>query len=203
MISPWESIKTKEYEDHMKHCNQYDLLNQIFKEQVTENDYSVIDILGIGCGNGLEHIKPNSTVYGYDVNQFFLNTCHSRIRNGNILLLNNIDLTNSTATIHTCDLLICNLVLEYIGLYHFIRLLNNSNPKIISVVLQVTINNSMVISESPYTDIFKEVSSIRSEIDPQQLIRILDKIGYELKRYKAFNIDQTKYLIQMDYNKDT
>lgn len=200
-MNPWERIKAVEYEGHMKFIKQYDLLNHIVKEQIEDNCPSIIDIVGIGCGNGLQHIKTGMVVYGYDINQDFLNVCKEYGQKNNLnLVLKRIDLTAPKATINQCDLIICNLVIEFLGLVSFIRLLKKSKPKIISVVLQMTIEDTKAISESPYTDKFRELVYYRTEVDPNQLISMLYNAGYMLKCSKSYDLDQTKYLIRMDFN---
>ena len=206
MNNPWERITAEEYEKHMKLINQHDLLNRIFKEQINENNVSEICILGIGYGNGLEHIKPNTKVYGYDINPFFLDRCRSRTLfekgKSNIeLKLYRVDLSDHKENVHSCELVICNLVLEFLDIFNFIRLVKKANPKLISIVLQVTIEKKKAISESPYTNTFRDVASIRAEINPKDLTYLLKKAGYNLKCSKTYDIDQTKYLIRLDYNK--
>lgn len=202
MNNPWETIDAIAYEGHMKFIKQYDLLNHIFKEQVTEFKGSVIGILGIGCGNGIEHVKQKTTIYGYDINTSFLNSCKSKYKEKDVnLILNKIDLMDRNANIHSCELLICNLVLEFIGIYNFLRIVNKCRPEMISVVLQMTINKENEISKSPYKDIFQNVSSILKEIYPQEFTCLLDIIDYRLVNSMIFNLNQYKHFIRMDFKK--
>lgn len=202
MNNPWETIDATAYEGHMKFIKQYDLLNHIFKEQVSEFQGSVIGILGIGCGNGLEHVKQKTTIYGYDINTSFLNSCQNKYIEKDVnLILNKIDLMDRNANIHPCEFLICNLVLEFIGKDNFFRIVNKSRPEMISVVLQMTINKENEISKSPYTEIFKNVSSIMKEIHPQELTCLLDIIDYRLDNSIIFNLNQYKNFIRMDFKK--
>ena len=201
MNNLWTDIKVAEYEGHMKFIKQYELLNCIFKEQLSAHQYKTIGILGIGCGNGLEYIKPNTIVYGYDINSNFLNECRSRYENSNYkLILNKIDLTDKKAEITSCDILISNLVVEYIGKYNFIRIINNSKPRYVSVVLQMTFDKEKAISYSPYIKVLQNISSIRTEIFPQDLTSTFDLVGYQLVYSKTYNIDQFKSFIRMDFS---
>lgn len=200
MNNPWTNIKVAEYEGHMKFIKQYDLLNRIFKEQIAEHQGETIGILGIGCGNGLEYIEPKTLIYGYDINNDFLNECRNRHYSlGKNLILNRIDLADKNIDIHPCDFLISNLVLEYIGLYNFIRIVRKSNPRYISIVTQMTLDCEKVISDSPYSDSLKFVSSIREDIYPQELTNILDAIGFQLVNRQIYEIDLYKSFIQMDF----
>lgn len=200
MNNPWADIKVAEYEGHMKFIKQYDLLNRIFKEQIAEHQGEAIGILGIGCGNGLEYIEPKTLIYGYDINNDFLSECRNRHYSlGKNLILNRIDLADKNIDIHPCDLLISNLVLEYIGLYNFIRIVRKSNPRYISVVTQMTLDCEKVISDSPYSDSLKFVSSIREDIYPQELTNILGAIGFQFVNRQIYEIDLYKSFIQMDF----
>lgn len=201
MDNPWTNIKAIEYEGHMKSIKQYDLLNHIFKEQVSEHCFKKIGIIGIGCGNGLEHIKTDTVVYGYDINRNFLNECQNLYGNlGYNLILRNIDLTLKEIKINTCDILIFNLVVEYIGKYNFIHIINKSRPSYISVVLQITCGKDNAISDSPYKNIFNNVSTIRTEVLPQDLTSMLELIGYQSQYSKTYEINSFKSFIRIDYS---
>lgn len=201
MDNPWKNIKTIEYEGHMKSIKQYDLLNHIFKEQVSEHSFKTIGIIGIGCGNGLEHIKADTVVYGYDINKDFLNKCQNLYENLDYnLILSNIDLTLKEIKINTCDILIFNLVVEYIGKYNFIHIINKSRPSYISVVLQITCGKDNAISDSPYKSIFNNVSTIRTEVLPQDLTSMLELIGYQFQYSKTYEINPFKSFMRIDYS---
>ncbi len=201
MDNPWTNIKTIEYEGHMKSIKQYDILNHIFKEQVSERRFKTIGIIGIGCGNGLEHIKTNTVVYGYDINIDFLNECQKIYGNLDYtLILNNIDLTSKDTKIELCDILIFNLVVEYIGMHNFIHIITKSKPTYISVVLQMTCGKDDVISDSPYKNILNNVLTIRTEVFPQDLTRMLELIGYQFQYSKTYKINPCKLFIRMDYS---
>lgn len=201
MDNPWVNVKFAEYEGHLKFVKQYDLLKHIFKEQVLEYRYKTIGILGIGCGNGLEYINSNAIVYAYDINDDFLNECRSRYENkGFKLTLNKIDLTDKEAAIHPCDILISNLVVEYIGKYNFTRIINKSNPHYISVVLQITFDKKKAIADSPHIKVLQNISSIRTEILPQDLTNALHLIGYQLVYSKIYEVNQFKSFIRMDFS---
>ncbi len=201
MDNPWTNIKAVEYEGHMKLIKQYELLNHIFKEQISERCFSTIGILGIGCGNGLEYIKTNKIVYGYDINRDFLNECQNIYGNLNYkLILNETDLTDKKTKIDSCDILIANLIVEYIGKYNFIRIITKSKPTYISTVLQMTFDKDKAISDSPYKRILNDISTIRTEIFPQDLTSMLDLVGYQLQYSKTYEINQFKSFIRMDYS---
>ena len=194
MSNPWEIVSTQEYEAHMKFIGQYDLLNQIFKEQVSAYSYNSIAILGIGSGNGLEHVKPGTIVFGYDINVDFLNSCRSHfLESGVQLNLKKIDLLDDKASFYTSDYVICNLVLEFIGLKCLTRIIKQTCPEFVSIVLQETFDAAKTISASPYTDIFNKVSSIRTELRPEEVANKFGLIGYKLINCKSYPIDSSNF----------
>lgn len=201
MDNPWKNIKAIEYEGHMKFIQQHDLLNLIFKEQTSELCFDTIGILGIGCGNGLEHIKSDTIVYGYDINRGFLNECQKVYGDLNIkLILKETDLTSKDANLCPCDVLISNLVVEYIGKYNFTHIIKKCKPRYVSVVLQMTFDKDKAISESPYKKILNNISAIRTEIFPQDLTSTLELIGYKLINSKTYELTPFKSFIRMDFS---
>ena len=203
MKNPWANITVSEYEGHMKFVKQHNLLNNIFKEQISGYEYNTICILGVGCGNGLEHIKPNTIVCGYDINDNFLTECRKRYENTNYeLKLKQVDLTDPNVNICTCDMMISNLVLEYIGMYNFASIIEKSKPNYVSVIIQKTTGNKKAISESPYATVFDKVSVIQSEIMPQNLTMKMELMKYHQMINKKYEISQFKSFIRLDYCKN-
>lgn len=58
MIHPWEKIDLNIYEAHMSSESVFQLqtLNRITKQQPYDYDASVVTILGIAGGNGLDNV---------------------------------------------------------------------------------------------------------------------------------------------------
>lgn len=87
-------------------------------EQLKDYDNYYITILGIAGGNGLEHINCTKTkkVYGIDINKSYLKDCRKMYPNLNkILELIHYDLAADDVILPKSDVLICNLIIEYIG----------------------------------------------------------------------------------------
>ena len=90
--------------------------------------------------------------------------------------------------------------MEYIGKYNFIHIINKSRPSYISVVLQITCGKDNAISDSPYKSIFNNVSTIRTEVLPQDLTSMLELIGYQFQYSKTYEINPFKSFMRIDYS---
>lgn len=60
MSHPWKEIALRDYENHMRLENVYQLqtMNEMMKEQFCAYPAQSVMILGVAGGNGLEHIDP-------------------------------------------------------------------------------------------------------------------------------------------------
>jgi hypothetical protein len=98
-------------------------LHEITGEQLAAYPSRAIGVLGIAGGNGLDLIDPETTdaVYGYDINPDYLAACEARYREdfGDRLHLIETRVDRSV-TIERVDLLIANLIIEYVGLDEFV-----------------------------------------------------------------------------------
>lgn len=120
MSNPWEEIRLDDYENHMSLESVYQLqaLNEMMRNQFQSYDIATIMILGIAGGNGLEHIDKKKTkkVYGVDVNQSFLLECKKRYQEfGDVFEPICADLLENGLQLPCADLLVANLLVEYIG----------------------------------------------------------------------------------------
>lgn len=200
--NPWELVSADDYEGHMRDTGQYDFLNTIFREQLSLYDYHSVCILGIGCGNGLEYIKSGSVVYGFDINKEFLTKCGLRFSNKKFkLILEQKDLKNEETDFPLCDLLICNLVLEFIGVTSLSRIVKKVNPKFVSVLFQIISDNKSVVSPSSYSQAFEGISSLTIEVNEEQLSKAMKESGLSLFSRIKYYYSPQKSFIQINYSK--
>ena len=97
-----------------------------------------VTILGIAGGNGLEHITKDKfeKVYGVDINSSYLEEVIRRYPNLNgILECLCINLINETDKLPKADMIIANLLLEYIGYECFQQAVKRVNPKYVSCII--------------------------------------------------------------------
>ena len=120
MHNPWEEIDLKVYENHMslQSVHQLQALNELMKGQFHTYDVNTAMILGIAGGNGLEHIDKEKfeKVYGVDVNQNYLDECQRRYCElADVFVPVCVDLLSEGLQLPNAELLIADLLIEYIG----------------------------------------------------------------------------------------
>ena len=205
MDNPWEKIDLKIYETHMASNNVYQLqtLKNITESQIKDYIHTNVLILGIAGGNGLEHIDISNTekIVGIDVNSQYLNICRKRYPHlTEILELVCCDLNKSDVVLPYSDIMICNLIIEYIGMNKFIELIRNNkeNINIISTILQKN-NDNEFVSNSSLSPSFKILESILHDID-EDILRIeLSKIGFKCINQLSYPLPNGKEFIRMDF----
>lgn len=201
--NPWESIKLSDYENHMRlhTVMQLQALNGMMKEQLSAYPVQSAMILGVAGGNGLEHIGPQKyrAVYGVDVNREYLREVQNRYQGlANILHCLCLDLRTQSDELPSAELLIANLLVEYVGCDCFQRIVERVRPKVVSCGIQVDTGEEFV-SESPYIHVFDGLGDIHSQIDAAELGRSVCAIGYTHRRTKEYPLSNGKKLLQIDF----
>lgn len=205
MTNPWEEINLNAYEKHMSLESVFQLqtLNKIMKEQFYSYPVQSIMVLGVAGGNGLEHIDKRiiNKVYGVDINKDYLDMCINRYPElHGVFDTIHTDLTQEKNELPYADLLIANLVIEYIGYECFQKAVKQISPKYVSVVIQINVDIDFV-SDSPYIHVFDRLDEVHHQIEETALVNAMEHIGYR----KAVQLDETltngKKLIRMDFTK--
>lgn len=183
MTNPWEEISLSDYENHMKldSVMQLQNLNQMMKDQFSAYPVSSVMVLGIAGGNGLEHIDNNKfeKVYGVDINREYLAAVTRRYSDiSNILECIQLNLIEEADKLPKAELLIANLLIEYIGYDCFQKAVKQVQPQYISCIIQININDKWV-SDSPYIHVFDGLDEVHHQVEEDLLIQTLDNIGYK------------------------
>ena len=205
MRNPWESIVLSDYENHMSldSVGQLQALNQMMKRQLNQYDIHSAMILGIAGGNGLEHVDKEklNKVYGVDINAEYLNATEKRYEElaGTLECLC-IDLINEMEKLPKADMLIANLLIEYIGYECFQKVVRIISPRYISCIIQINVDTSFV-SESPYIHVFDGLESIHYQITEQELQNSMNGIDYQLIQKLEYQLPNGKKLVQLDFRK--
>ena len=139
-MNPWEDISLDDYENHMSldSVMQLQAMNRIMKEQFEAYDVHSAMVLGVAGGNGLEHIDPAKfrNVYGVDINKEYLNAVADRYSSiEDILECMCLDLTANIAMLPKAELVIANLLIEYIGYQAFDAVVHKVDPQYVSCVI--------------------------------------------------------------------
>lgn len=205
MGNPWEEIDLEDYESHMSLNSVYQLqvLSDMMKEQFYSYDVSTVMILGIAGGNGLEHINKDSfeKVYGVDINQKYLDKCGKRFA-----LLKGIfetlcvDLLCDNLKLPCSELLIADLLIEYIGYECFKKVVKLVNPQYISCVIQINTDETFV-SDSPYLHAFDRLDEVHHSIKADELIDSMQDIGYTNGYVAERALPNEKKLVRLDFEK--
>ena len=120
MANPWEEIKLDDYEKHMSldSVKQLQAMNSIMKDQFESYPVTSAMVLGVAGGNGLNHVRKEKyqKVYGVDINKEYLKAVKQRYSSlGEILVCLPVDLINEYKSLPKSQLVIANLLIEYIG----------------------------------------------------------------------------------------
>lgn len=203
MKNPWEEISLSDYENHMKldSIMQLQAMNEMMKGQFNNYLVSSIMILGIAGGNGLEHIDKNKfkKIYGVDINENYLKEVTKRYPNLNkILECLCVNLINETNKLPNAEMIIANLLIEYIGYECFQKVVQKVNPKYISCIIQINTDNTW-ISNSPYINVFDNLEQVHCQIEQNKLKKTMLEISYSTIKNSKYTLPNGKKLIQIDF----
>ena len=134
MKNPWEEIPLDDYENHMKldSVMQLQAMNEMMKGQFDTYSISSVIIFGIAGGNGLEHVRKDKfkKVYGIDINSSYLQSVTQRYPHlSGLLDCLCINLIDEADKLPKADMVIANLLIEYIGYDCFQNAVRQVNPK--------------------------------------------------------------------------
>lgn len=203
MWHPWEGIPLEDYENHMKLNSVLQLqgLNKMMKGQLGDYPVSRVMILGIAGGNGLEHIRRGQfeKVYGVDVNGAYLEAAASRYPNleGTLECIR-ADLTEEPCRLPEADLVVANLLIEYIGYACFQTVIRQTKPKIVSCVIQINTENYWV-SDSPYLHVFDGLERVHHDLKEEGLETAMLAIGYQPDKRLEHGLPNGKKLLRMNF----
>lgn len=205
MNNPWKYINLTDYESHMAlDCvQQLQAMNQMMKCQLNQYDIQSVMILGIAGGNGLEHVDKEKLhkVYGVDINAEYLAATKKRYANlGETLECLCVDLLHETEKLPQADMLIANLLIEYIGYECFQRAVKATKPQYVSCAIQINEDDAFV-SESPYLHVFDGLKQVHHQLTEQALQNSMCEIDYQLIRRSEYQLPNRKKLVQSDFCK--
>jgi hypothetical protein len=201
--NPWEEIPLSDYENHMKldSVQQLQTMNRMMKRQFTLCENGSAMVLGIAGGNGLEHAIQGklSKIYGVDINSDYLEHCKQRYPqlDGKLECIC-ADLTQSVAMLPHADLLIANLLIEYIGYECFCRTVSKVQPKYVSCIIQVNVDESFV-SDSPYLHVFDGLERVHHQMQEDELTDAIKVVGYCLCDKNEEILPNGKKLVELDF----
>ena len=205
MSNPWKDINLSDYENHMAldSVKQLQALNQMMKGQLNQYDIQSVMILGIAGGNGLEHVDTEkiSKVYGVDINHEYLTITKKRYENiSDTLECLCVDLISEAEKLPQVDMLIANLLIEYIGYECFKKVVTVTKPIYVSCIIQINVDDSFV-SDSPYLHAFDGLETVHHQMAEQELQNSMNEIDYQLIQMLEHQLPNGKKLVQLDFYK--
>ncbi len=206
--NPWNEIKLDDYENHMSldSVNQLQTMNAIMKEQFEAYPVETSMVLGVAGGNGLEHVRKDKykTVYGVDINEDYLCKVDKRYPQlQGVLKCLKIDLINEADKLPESQLVIANLLIEYIGYPAFQNAIQKIDPEYVSCVIQINTDTAQWVSDSPYLHAFDRLDEVHHQMEGSALEEAMKEIGYSLILNTLKDLPNGKALQRLDFKKDT
>ena len=207
MSNPWEEISLSDYENHMslESVNQLQTMNSIMKKQFSDYPVKTAMVLGIAGGNGLEHVSSDKfeKVYGIDINEGYLKTVEERYKGlAGILECLSIDLITEPEKLPHTELVIANLLIEYIGYEAFQKAVQKIDPEYVSCVIQINTDEAQWVSDSPYLHAFDRLDEVHCQMEENALIAAMEKSDYRIILNESEPLPNGKALQRIDFRKE-
>lgn len=207
MSNPWEEICLDDYENHMSldSVKQLQAMNSIMKEQFEAYPVTTAMVLGIAGGNGLEHVSRDKyrTVYGVDINEDYLKTVSKRyIDLSGILKCLKADLIKESDQLPNAQLVIANLLIEYIGYDIFEKVIHKVDPEYVSCVIQINTDDEQWVSDSPYLHAFDRLDEVHHQMEEDSLSAVMLESGYNNIFKTKVQLPNGKALVRLDFQKE-
>lgn len=205
MTNPWIEIDLDDYERHMSLDSVFQLqaMNEMMKEQCESISAKSVMVLGIAGGNGLEHIgrRGFENIYGVDINQEYLTACEKRYPElkGRLKTIC-ADLMEVDVQLPHADLVVANLLVEYIGYACFQRVIEQVGAQYVSCGIQINTDDSFV-SDSPYLHVFDRLDEVHHQMEEESLTEVLTQIGYRTVLRKERELPNEKKLVRIDFER--
>lgn len=203
MLNPWECICLEDYENHMQLSTvmQLQAMNDMMRDQLFRYAASSVMILGVAGGNGLNHVVPGNfeKIYGVDINADYLTACRARYcALGEAFEPIKTDLTLQPSSLPHAELLIANLLVEYIGHAAFKSAVAAVTPCYVSCAIQINTGSGFV-SDSPYLHVFDRLEEVYHPVSQERLTQTMADCGYALAFLCETPLPKGKKLLRLDY----
>ncbi len=205
-MNPWEEISLSDYENHMSlsSVNQLQAMNKMMKFQFEAYPVTSAIVFGVAGGNGLEHVnlRKYSKIYGIDINNAYLDNVKKRYSfMEDILECKRIDLTCETDMLPEAELVIANLVIEYVGLEPFKKGILKTGARYVSCIIQINTDEESWVSDSPYLHSFDGLDAVHHQMEEQSLVMAMNEIGFDLLKKDAMPLPNGKKLVMLDFER--
>jgi len=126
------------------------------------------------------------------------------IRSGQTEVLEclHIDLINEAEKLPQTQLLIANLLIEYIGYGAFQQAVLQTAPQYVSCVIQINTDEEQWVSESPYLRAFDRLDEVHHQMEEKALTSAMEEIGYSLILQESCPLPNGKALVRLDFERN-
>ena len=99
------------------------------------------------------------------------------------------------------ELVIANLLIEYIGYSVFQKVIRQTEPEYVSCGIQINTDEEKWVSDSPYIHAFDDLDRVHCQMEEDVLKEKMAEIGYEgiLREMEA--LPNGKALLRLDFKK--
>ena len=97
-------------------------------------------------------------------------------------------------------MVIANLLVEYIGYKCFQQVVKCVNPKYVSCIIQINIEDNWV-SDSPYLHVFDGLEQVHHQMEEQALKKAMLEINYNPIKTLEYMLPNEKKLVQIDFER--
>jgi hypothetical protein len=184
---------------------QLQALNGIMKSQLEAYPVKTVMIFGVAGGNGLEHADPGKyeRVYGVDINREYLRAAEERFAGlkGTLQCLC-LDLTKDAGKLPQAELVIADLLIEYIGYETFAAAVKQAGARVVSCVIQINPEEEgNWVSDSPYLHAFDRLDEVHHEMTAEALAAAMKAEEYREILRESTDLPNGKKLMRMDFEK--
>ena len=171
------------------------------QDQLYRYDTPTVMILGVAGGNGLEHVDPMrlQAVYDVDINADYLRECQRRYpKLQNVFQPIDADLSGKKIALPKADLVIANLLIEYIGLDRFKEIISEMRLLYVSCIIQKSMEVTFV-SDTPYANALECLDDLHRDISETDLTAAMMDSGYQVKLRQETHLPNGKMLCRIDF----
>lgn len=180
MSSPWLDLALQDYERHMAHVGQAQVLAQIFAQALGELKPHRVAVLGAAGGNGFDRLAGSAalSIVAVDINPDYLRELRLRHRD-HIQNLQTVcgDLADPSLDFLPVDYIHAALVFEYVNPARVLQRVGDwLNPEgTLGVVLQLP--GTAPVSPSPFHSSLEKLGPAITLQDPERFRQMADAAG--------------------------
>ena len=112
-----------------------------------------------------------------------------------------VDLLGSIVALPKAELVIANLFIEYVGYEAFTKAILKSEAKYVSCIIQINLDESTWVSDSPYLHSFDGLDEVHHQMEEKALMQAMEGIGYEHIKTEEFSLPNGKKLVMLDFER--